>query len=301
MPRQHRPHVCSALQHLRSGVVVATLVLGICIGIHLLIWGFVHFTDVRWTQAEGAEPQQSLAVVEGAVEPQTTIVAPPPKGPKEGADANLVPSTADRSMSLVVSLVDAIGIITSLVLVGLMRQTVSVAAGASVPGINKLVTASSWASVLALVSIPLGRLIQGYPLPGIFGGYASITTAHAAVTAGSIGAAGYFAINLALPLVFAAGLAIIVFRYIQGVEEGVIATSVSDLDNKLAKEISGIKIGANSSPRAVGALNTAIGAGGDNGASQPQPQVDPVQDAIGNERGRRMGEASKGEPLGRPI
>jgi len=282
--------------------VVATLVLGICIGIHLLIWGFVHFTDVRWTQAEAVEAPQSLAVVEGDAQPLTTLASPPPKAVNNGPDPNLVPSTADHSMRLVVTLVDAIAIISSLVLVGLMRQTVSIAAGASVPGINKLVTASSWAGVLALLGIPLAGLIDGFPLPGVFAGYEAMLGAHAALTAGAIGSLAYFAINLILPLVFAGGLGLIVFRYVQGVDEGVIATSVSDLDDKLAKEISGIKIGANSAPRAVGALNTAIGGNGSsNGNGRPQQQVDPVQDALGNERGRRMGEASKGDPLGRPI
>lgn len=294
MPRQHRPHVCSALQHLRSGVVACALVLGICVGIHLLIWGFVHFTDVRWTTAEGAAAEQRFAVVDGDALPQTSVASPKPPQPKAGADPNLVPSVANRSMSLVVTILDAIAVITSIVLVGLMRQTVSISAGASVPGIHRLISASSWALVLALLGVPLAGLIDGFPFPGVFSGYAVMTSAHAAVVAGSIGAAGYFATVLVLPLVFAAGLAIVTLRYIQGVEEGVIATSVSDLDDKLAREISGIKIGANAAPRAVGALNTAIGGGA-------QSSRDLMDDALGKEKKRRKIEAPAAEPMGRPI
>lgn len=296
MPRQNRPHICSSLQHLRAGVVACALFLGICIGIHLLIWGFVHFTDVRWTESEAAPAEQRYAVVQGESQPRTTIVTSQPVHTAEaGVDPNLVPSVADRSMSLVITLVDAIGVVACIILVGLMRQTVAIAAGASAPGLYKLISASSWSLVLALMAIPLTGLIDGYPLTGVFGGYPAMISAHAAVAAGSIGSLAYFASALFLPLVFVAGLAIVVLRYIHGVEEGVIATSVSDLDDKLAQEISGIKVGANAAPRAVGALNTAIGGG------SSISQIDEIDDALGKERGRRMGEASKGEPLARPI
>jgi len=296
MPRQNRPHICSSLQHLRAGIVTCSLILGICIGIHLLIWGFVHFTDVRWTEAEAQPAEQRYAVVQGESQPRTTTVTPQPGQPaKVGVDPNVVPSVADRSMSLVITLVDAIGVVACIILVGLMRQTVAIAAGAGAPGLHKLISASSWSLVLALMGIPLTGLIDGYPLTGVFAGYPAMVNAHAAVAAGSVGALAYFASALMLPLVFVAGLAIIVLRYIHGVEEGVIATSVSDLDDKLAREISGIKVGANAAPRAVGALNTAIGGGAS------AAQVDPIDDALGNEPGRRLGEASKGEPLARPI
>ena len=295
MSRQHRPHVCSALQHLRSGVVVCALVLGACVGIHLLIWASVHFTDVRWTQAEGQPTEQRYTVVEGQAQPQTSIITPPTHNAVAVADPNRVHSVADKSMSIVITLVDAIGVVTSIVLLGLMRQTLSIAAGACAPGVHKLVSASSWTLVLALLGVPLAGLINGFPLPGVFGGYEAMIGAHGAVVAGSIGSAGYFATALILPLAFAGGLALVVLRYIQGVEEGVIATSLSDLDDKLAQEISGIKIGASAMPRAVGALNSAIGVGASDS------RIDPVVEALGKERGRPMGEATKGEPLARPI
>lgn len=298
MPRHHRPHVCSALQHLRSGVVVTTLVLGACIGIHLLIWAFVQYTDVRWTTAEGAQSELRFAVVDGEPQPATTTLTRSNQPKSEaGVDPNRVPSAADSSMNIAVSLVDAIGVVAFIVLIGLMRQTVDVSAGASVPGVNKLVSSSSWALVLALLGVPLTGFISGFPIPGVFSGYASMTAANASYAAGSLGAIAYFATALVLPLVLVAGLTIVVLRYIQGVEEGVIATSVSDLDNKLAKEISGIKIGANSAPRAVGALNTAIGA-----AATHDP-TDAVDEALGKKRSkdRTISQPSPGEPLGRPI
>lgn len=295
MPRQHRPHICSSLQHLRSGVVVSALVLGVCVGIHLLIWAFVQYTDVRWTQSVGSAAEQTFTVVEGKAQPQTSIATRSAPVSTIAIDPNRVPSTANSSMSLVVTLVDAIGVVACIVLVGLMRQTVAIAAGAGAPGVQKLVSASSWTLVLALIGVPLTGLINGYPFPGVFGGYEAMTSAHDAVVAGAIGAATYYATALIIPLVFAGGLALVVLRYIQGVEEGVIATSISDLDDKLAKEISGIKIGANATPRAVGALNSAIG------ASASDSQVDPVEDALGRERGRPMAETTPGEPLGRPI
>jgi hypothetical protein len=282
------------LQHLRSGVVACALVLGICVGIHLLIWGFVHFTDVRWTKAEGAAAEQRFAVVDGDTQPQTSVASPRTPLPRTGADPNRVPSVANRSMSLVVTLLDAVGVITCIVLVGLMRQTVSISAGAGVPGVHKLISASSWALVLALLGVPLAGFIDGFPLPGVFSGYGIMTGAQAALTAGSISAIGYFATALVLPLAFAAGLAIVVLRYVQGVEEGVIATSVSDLDDKLAREISGIRIGANAAPRAVGALNTAIGGGA-------QSSRDLMDDALGKEKKRRTIKAPASEPMGRPI
>jgi hypothetical protein len=81
-------------------------------------------------------------------------------------------------------------------------------------------------------------------------------------------------------------LAVVVVRFRIGIEQGVIVTHASQLDEKLEREIRERKLGELSQPRAVGALNQAIGlttGGGDRSMQSPMggvagiPAPEPVQ------------------------
>jgi hypothetical protein len=288
-----RPHVCAALQHLRLGVTISAATLAVCILINLLVWAFVHFTDVRWRSVEPGEAQR-LSVVVGGEAPATTGR---PETDRIGPDANRVPSLADGNLRVTTNLVTAAGIVSAVLLTLCMRQGVSIAAGVSAPGLQKMVGAATWTVVAAMMCLPLREWIAGYPLAPILPGYDGMTRASEALRAGEVGALGYFGVSLAAPLVTLVALTLLTLRYSAGVEEGIIATSPVDLDAKLDREMASMKLSAQATARAVGALNRAVG-------DAPVPAgrgTDAVDRLLDEPSGRRLTEPSPGKPMSRPI
>jgi len=320
-----RPHVSPALAHLRFGVTAAALVLGLCLVAQITVWALVHFTEVRTEKIiEKAAPSGPLTIVRRAQnepppEPQPqgptatrsgsqlTIQSAPPPAPMveskapditltkvnpNAADVNLVPTSGEFLLQKVARFVQSIGIVAAIALAVLAIQGAVVAGGGAVPGVDKAVGASTWALVVALLTLPLARLIPEFPLHGVFRPYAEVVADSAAYRAGGPGAPGaiaYFGAHIILPAMLALATLVIVFRFRAGVEEGIIVTSASQLDEKLEREIRSLKLGQLSSPRAVGAFNAAIGEMPHNGpAISPAPAPAPPEPvAAGAESYRR--------------
>lgn len=308
---------------MRFGVTLSGGVLCLALFAQLVIWGFVHFMDLRVerlgpTSASGA----SLEVVTRAPVQESALEAAPPKGAKAargagrslvdtpakagelagspatqtgepgGVEVNLVKTPADLMLRRIAGLVQTIGIISALALGLLMFQGVIIAGGAQAPGVEYCVTASYWGLVIVALCVPMSALVPGSPYEGVFAPYASIAAAADAFRAGSPsapGAPGYFGMYLVLPVLAALGAAASVLRFRAGVEEGVIVTSVSQLDEKIEREIRTSKWGAITSPRAMGALNKAIGErhGGAEYGSNPNAPTP----------GERMGAGGEGPDL----
>ena len=120
----------------------------------------------------------------------------------------------------------------------------------------------SWALLLALSCIPWRDLFLAVPFPGVFGNYADMTAMSEAVNAGAAGTMQLLVLYLLMPLAAFAGAVLALARFRAGVAAGVIVTSVSELDERLDREMAGIRsrgVVAAGLPRAVGALNQAIG------------------------------------------
>ncbi|MEC9372527.1 MAG: hypothetical protein VYC34_01730, partial [Planctomycetota bacterium] len=143
---------------------------------------------------------------------------------------------------------------------------------------------------------------------GVLASYDWMTTASEAIQAGDEGAPSgflFFATYVILPLVTLVSLFLVTLRFSAGIEQGVIATSVSELDEKLDREISQMKISAGSMPRAVGALSRAFGDDvNDSIAPSLQRGHDkPVRErkASADDLDRPLSKGSPGDPLRRPI
>lgn len=328
---EHRPHVSAALAHLRHGVTFSALTVGVCAIAQLVVFGFVHFTQVRWASDVPQTQTQQFSVVatpvsrkqpefnvrkDIAAEPDggagldaaggESLVKPAlpasPRGPVatelRRIEPPRVPGTGDVYLRRCSNLAVTVGIVATITLGLLTMMGVVVAGGACVPGVEKAVTAATWAVVMGLLAFPWRDVLESMPFPGVFGGYSAMTAASAGVDAGMGSSAAMFASHLLMPFGVLITSILVALRFHAGVEQGVIVTSVSELDEALEREMAGIRrrgVGSNIGSRAVGVLNQAIG---DRSARSVE---EPAAVKAASARERRVGEADPGEPLKRPI
>lgn len=297
MPHSPQPHISAALAHLRFGVTAAGFGLAALLLLQILVWAFVHFTDVRTTKLEGPAPQQSFEVVEGARPEQVgSLSGVSPRGnagaslggdgeraggglanaPASAAAAqpvnpNLVESAADRMLRAAAAVVQTAGIVAAALFLLLLLQAVAVAGGGAVPGVEMAVTASTLGILTALLSIPLVGLVPDAPFPGVFQSYDTLVSTSVGYRAGDAqapGPIGFYAANVVLPIILATLASVAVLRFRAGIERGLISTTVSEAHERLEREIRSRKnLGELASSRAAGALNATLG--GEPVAQQP--------------------------------
>lgn len=232
---------------------------------HVVVFAMVHFTDARLVETGEAEGARTLKVVRSTGDatdatpsnPQDIASAP------SRAEVNRVPGEGDVFVRRVSMVVQGAGILSALMLSALMFQGVVVAGGGAVPGVERAVSACTLCMVVVLMCVPLHRFLPELQYQGVFVSYASLVEQSAAVRAGG-GTGGsalsFHVAHLLMPAGLLAGLIMSVVRFRSGIEAGVIATSVSEIDEKLEREIRAMKTGQLASPRAMGALNMALGA-----------------------------------------
>lgn len=298
-----RPHVSAALQHLRRSILGVGGVLAACLIAQVVIWGVVHFTDVRQVElrAEGSVRHAPVVVQKPNVEsPEaaTAVTAQAERGratPRESVNPNLVPSAEDHLMRSTSEVTQTLGIVSALLLAILMLQGVAIAGGASVPGVEMAVTATTWTLVIGMMCMPLASLLPGVPYSGVFKSYDALVTGSEVFRQKGPGAPTammFFGLNLVVPLLLLAGLGAALLRFHLGVEQGAMMSSLSEVDEKLEREIRTMKLGALASSRAVAALNTTF-----TGA----PAAAPVVDDEPIPMPRSMKEPPIGRPLKRPV
>ncbi|TVQ31731.1 MAG: hypothetical protein EA376_08710 [Phycisphaeraceae bacterium] len=337
MSYKPKPHVSAALRHLRLSVIICAAALGACLLLHILVWAFVHYTDARWTEVKATDTPRDVVVVEpGASQSENTRSLSDPahpvsqgraaqtESPRSGAepltvrgraatrapaDVNRVLSRNDSWFRSISSLSQTVGVVAALTLMLLMIQGVIVAGGANVPGVERAVTSTSWTIVIALLCLPLADVFVSLPFGGVFCSYASMTASSEAIRAGAPDAPTgmqFYGQHLLIPLVIFATLVIVTIRFHMGVEEGVIVTSMSELDEKLDREMSSIKFVATRAPRSVGALHRAMGDNADDVSpsltrASRSPLPDPVDEPLSDEPPRRIKDPQTGKPMQRPI
>lgn len=294
-----RPHVSGALVQLRTTVTWSALGVILAAVIQMLAFGFVHFTDVRWTVLETPPAAQQLTVV---TPDEARARGERPGRAARGArqvqtEPTKVLSRWDGTLRTFTDASASIGLISAATLWIAVGLGVVVAGGGSVPGVEQTVRASTWTTVLGLSAIPLIVHLPGLPLNGTFVSYETLLNA----SEGSqrLDTVSLLASHLALPLVGAvlAGYALLCFR--EGVEAGVIVKSVSELDRKLDKELETIRAGAvtsNHGQRSIGVVDRPIG------ESDVAPNAPKSRSWVSDrDRDRGLGESSPGNPLRRPM
>lgn len=257
-----RPHISHALQHLRSGVTLSACVLACALLAQVVCWGVIHYA----APAEKALDQPEPSAVTGVV--YTDAVTDPPMTDAGGIAVNTVPSAEGLVVRRVADVSSVVGVLAAIGLCLFLFQAVAVAGGGGVPGVEKIVTATSWAMVLAALCVPWSSVFPTIPFAGVMRTGAGFDAANAAHAAGSTPGPLFLGTHLVLPLLLVAGATACALRYRAGVENGVIVTHASMLDERLEAELRARKIGEGSTPRAVGALHAALG---DTPAPAPAP------------------------------
>ncbi len=270
MANAPRPHISHALQHLRAGVYGAAGVLMVTLLIQLLCWTVIHF---------GATETQTLEPAAGAG--QTAVVQAPTRADKDAAAESAVTQTAEPDPALAVAdnapsinevptgvglvmhrLADTsqiIGIVASVALLVLMMQGVAVAGGGGVPGVEMVVTASTWALVLFALALPWSGVLPEVTFSGVLRSGQAMSDGARQYAAKDLSAAGYFGVRVLLPFLMMGGAFACALRFRAGVKRGIIVTHASMLDEQLEAELRKRKVGEGMTPRSVGALNSAIG------------------------------------------
>lgn len=267
----NKPHVSEAVHSLRTGVSVAAVLVALCAVVQMLVFGFTHFTEVRWERAEvpaavqsptvvakddAKSPLSPVAKLKADIAAKTKAAASLPGAPRPG----MVLSKWDNTLGTYSDGAVVVGTICAILLALLAYQGVIV--GAQIPGIQHSVSASSWAICLMLLTLPWKSMIPSMPFNGIFSAYESLTAAVAANRAGQVPTVALLAQFLLLPLATCVSALYVMVRFRLGVERGFIITAPSELDNALEREMRDLaKKGPGTAimPRSIGALNTAIG------------------------------------------
>lgn len=271
-----RPHISTALQHLRFSVTASSAALALCLISQVVVWSIVHFTEVRVAtlapevvdgplqvvrasppvgaaERPAAQVDKANPVVDGASVPTTDVSA---------AEVNQVASSSDLLLRRASALTQSMGVIFALLFGALVFQGVTLAGGASTPGVERAVTAGTWSLVIVLLVLPLASILPSLPFKGVFVSYDEMVRASDAYRTHAPGAPGwfgFFGFNLIIPVTLVLGLMLVVWRFRSGIEAGVIVTNMSQLDEKLDREIRSMKLGQLAQPRALGALHAAIG------------------------------------------
>ncbi len=270
-----RPHISTALQHLRFGVTASAAALALCLAAQVVIWSLVHFTEVRVVtlapqavdgplQVVRAAPTETsardevpAATAADASSAETSLVTS-----ASSSEVNQVTSASDLRLRRASALTQSMGVVIALLFGALVFQGVTVAGGASAPGVEKAVTAGTWAFIIVLFVLPLASILPSLPFKGIFVSYDDMVRASDAYRThapGAPGWIGFFGFNLVIPVVMVIALMLVVWRFRSGIEAGVIVTNMSQLDEKLDREIRAMKLGQLAQPRALGALHSALG------------------------------------------
>lgn len=290
--RTSKPHVSAALCHLRHGVTLAAIILSACTLLQMLVFGFVHFTQVRYEKTERPAAVQPLSVIPArAGEPATEHLNNDVEVPVQR-----ILSAWDPSLHIISDMAVSVGVIATAMLATLCLLGVAVAGGSAVPGVEKAVSAATWSLSLALVCIPWRDILVSIPFPGIFSGYDAMTSLSAQVDAGTGSAARLFALYMLMPIAAMAVTMLTLARFRAGVAEGVIVTNVSELDERLERELAHIRARgvAASAPRTVAALNEAIG-------DRPEAPPMPVEPDVSGKRRPRGISGGGNDGFTRPI
>lgn len=307
---QQKPHVCSALVQLRRSVTLAGGALVLALVVQMLVFGFVHFTEARWSKPEQPSEPQTLSVVESnSVSVNTPRKTTTIELVMEAAEIRML-SRWDSVLRQFSNLAVSAGIISCAALLMFCSLGVVIAGGANVPGVEKAVGALMWVTILAAMCLPIEVLINTLPIHSVFSNYDTIIQMSDDVEAGREPGTSLVAEQLIAPIVGIVLAVISVFRFHAGVEAGTIATSVSDFDKAIEEEIArinkqGVRV---SGGKAVGALNSALG----DTPPSPPPVEEPPRMAAGAEsasRGvgfmsphdRRLSDPDPGDRLKRPI
>lgn len=258
-------HVAPALMRLGGGVMISSIFVAACLIVQMLVFGFVHFTDVRFESAPQVSDQEPLKVV--TPKPADPAVAVKKDGAAAaralpGAYESRVPSRWDGVMRNFGDTGAWIGAVGCLCLFSQLGLCVVIAGGAAAPGVDRIVSAFNWGMLVVLGSMPLQTLFPSFPTVGVFTSYEVMAAASERTEGGSDLSLTISIVGIPFLALFALVLANLRLR--SGIHAGILVSSVNQLDDRIEEELRRVRsegVGSNIGPRAVGVIGAPIGAG----------------------------------------
>ena len=266
MAIQH--HTAAALSRLKRGVYICATGLFLAALIQLFVFGFVHFTDVRYQTLKNPNPgeHRTVVVTQTATAGVREGFGGQPEGPEpelfalevQGVaqnvpDVNRVSSTFDVILKRFSQGAVVIGIFSAVGLSVLTLLGAIVAGGASVPGVEKAVSACMWGLGLCLLALPWQDVFGSMPFAGVFSGYAGMVSA----SEGTTGSFQLMLLFVGIPAAAMAGAMIAALRFGSGVEVAVVAgrqnKPMDAIDTAMAATRASL-----SSNRSAGAVNNSF-------------------------------------------
>jgi len=313
-----RPHVSPALTRLRSWVMFTAAIVAMCAAIKLVVFGFVHYTEIRFTTLEPGDDSPARLTV---VKPRAADVDEAPPRIERGriisepvtatdqagpVDPNRVLSRGDTNMKNASAFAVGAGLLAAVVLAFLATLGTMIAAGGAVPGIDRTVSACVWSVIMLLFCIPWPDVVKSVPVPGVFTSYELIVAASAAAIERGSGEFALLASFVLVPALVMGCAVGVCFSFRAGVEAGIIATSVSEFDRAIDRELSEMQERGVTArqPKAVGALFRAIGdeiEPGSMGIGMSPTLAGIPMEMPKEDLPRSVRQSDSGRPLPRPI
>lgn len=284
MQSMQSAYVSHALSRLNRGLSFCCWLVGLSLVTQLLVWGAAAFMDVRHKELKADAPAAQIVVgVESKSLAEVPAGGPLAPGVKDHepefdaaktADANRVPSGADRMMEFAATTARSTGVIAMILLLPLLLLGVTLSAGSATPGVEFTVSSFMWSLALALLVLPVGEIV-GLPWKqGALSTYAYMTgEVEREVGEGGWGSIAFHCRFALLPLAGVVGITMVGMRFGWGVRAGIIPKEDHRLDPVLEREAGNMKATSLHGARAGAALRAA---GAAMSEKKPIPAINQV-------------------------
>lgn len=274
-------HASPALLALRRGAVFSALVVAAAIFAQALVFGFAHFTEIRFetVAAEKATRKEQLAVVDA--QPRKQI--DPATLDKEVAETRTLGKT-DQVLATVSGIASSAGVVALAVLMAQCWMATSIVASAGVIGMQRAVRASTSVTALFAMCVPWSSVIPASPIWGVFCGYQPLIDAGNAVASGARSEFAVVTLHAIMPIILIGLVVWAIFNLSVGISAGIVKHAIDPLIEAEIEDVRAHGAGSLYAVRASGDISRAVVA---------PTLVAPIRIAGDNEADRAMAELEK--------
>lgn len=314
-----RSHIREALAQLRRWIPIAGGVVAFASLVQLFVFGFTHFTDIRWEELKANAKPQAVITTTASPTPRPAPGADAPfaarwahaqqqlEGLAEGTpDVNRVRSGASIVLERASDTAVFMGVVGVVSLIAMTGLGAIIAGGGAIPGIERILGAAGGAMLLAVGSVPWSEAFPSVPIAGVFTGYSEMVIAsESARGATSI---SLVAMHAVVPIAVLVGAVFIVLRFNSGVDAGFVLDDAVEAEELLQREMDELRrkgpsnSSTNNVMKTIGAPRGTTVANPAPGIAQPAAEVNaPLKiSPISTSQPVQASGAQAPDPNGRP-
>lgn len=257
-------YISLALGRLRLGITLCCWTIGLALMVQMVVWSLATFTDLRHAELHDSS-EAPLVVTRDA--PRRRLgglrSANDDRDERRGEvpNPNIVLSTTDRIFDRSVTFAAAAGKLACMAMLLLLVVGVILSSGSALPGVEKTVSALTWAIVMALLTLPLGEVMELPWREGAFSSYVYMTEQIDLArdkTEGVGFTITFYARFLIYPAACVVMAVMVGMRFGAGTEAARLPEE-QKLDPELEKEAGGIQVSSLHGGRSAGALGRVVG------------------------------------------